>query len=575
MHASDPRRLPTSAIDTLELLNSQTSGLARQGILEILHSNGFEKLSSFCGGHQTRWTLPHRVELKAHMTEKKLPKKRAYIKGNVVWVESKGRLDLNKSSQKKGFKFIKSIEVRTVEPQRSSLAKLPTNSELAIAMAPHAEFEISGDAEIGFSVEYAAEARVGRKTNLSILTRKLEAPNQVLVQLKDTLGSKASVGYYYQQQQDPSTSSLAQFFGRIWHFLVDKFEFLTWLSRSSANAEIKKESQNRTIRQYVLDLSIPEHAQAYDEIFSRFSMTKVESVATKQEILEKESSYDFNIGGTLGDDEFRLVYSSESEKESVSKTRRYLQSTSIQEHLSKWWSKISVAWEWVSLDNLRNKTSRSYCHLKFESPNVTQFFALTNALEIFLVDEAKEVFKSDPESTVQLELFYTEAGIKKIQNVSFREAFKAYLGEEAGLIINCEAAKRYGEILNKSFMTRWFFAGELSELEERYPGLAKISDKLAEAYSFAKNLGPFKGSLRRFSDCESIIALTRMAGRDNLMVHELSITGQGMSLVAPDEGEIQNPETDFIQQLEVSLSASSPNAGQVGGSAGRSLRPAA
>ncbi|MES2503443.1 MAG: hypothetical protein V4534_01055 [Myxococcota bacterium] len=555
----------------------------------LLRQAGLSKIQSALEEGQTRIDLPFAIRSDLKFSDRIYPAgdrlilkdavKKAcdtyYRQANrkIIWLETNGRVKLSKDKQTSiplglyaegqvGFSLSNEVRLRKLEPYESAsgeLAKgasflqsiqIPYTAQLARSMPPGSEFELSEEARAKFSLELPAGVQASKTRCASIFAQKLLSPNKIMVKLTTSSGNEGGLGYEYRNERRLSFC----IFQTITH-VVGLDRFFSWIASAHAVAAAKRTNQQNHIKQYVFDLSKAEEAQAYDDIFLKFSTERADKIARKQVSEETETSYDFNAAGGIGDSNVTFFHKMESAKESYLSDNHYQKSTSLREHFSKWFSKMSIMWEWMSLDNPNKSLNKSYCHVTVDSPNATDFFELTEALEIPLLNDAKEILLSDPATNIHIDVYFSEKGIQNIQNSSMIEDFGSYLTKQLPIGTDQATALRYGEILNKSIFTRWFFSRERGRMEKANPILISHKTRIREAYAFAKKTNPFKGSLGRFSDIRSIVALMRVAGLKETIVHELSISNPSIGLFNPDEGQILNPEQEFTQRL---ASLSSP-----------------
>ncbi len=571
-----PRSVPHNLANALEVFNSDFGPALGVTTSHILKEAGLDRLEGFYQRGQGKFNLPLGAVAGVKFTERIIPagdreilkddiRKNCdglYKKANksIIWVETSGQTDLSKLAKTKlpigryatgqsAFELTGQVRLRRLEPYESPSGALPKGvslghaiqipytAALARAMPPGSEFELSGEGRVSLKFEAQAGFQAIGKKTLSLCAQKLPQDDKILVKLVGSRGFEGTLGYKY--KYDPRLS-----FGAMGQYVFENLGFMRWTHPASGVVEAKREDNRRAIRQYVFDLSNAEHAAAYEDLFRHFSTEKADQITQKKIGNETETSYDINASANIGDIALTLYHTSESQKISRSNSVDYQESKSIYEHVSKWFSKISVVWEWIALTDPQKKSSKSYCHLTFNSPYASDFFDITDSLKIPILTEAREILTAYPKTEFHADIFFTDMGIQNIQKSSFEQAFEADLGETPP-----PEARRYGEILNKWFFTRWFFTREKHHLESQNPWLKENSARIARAYAFAKKTQPFKGSLRRFSDMKSITSLMKLARPEETIIHELSVIGPGISLYNPDEGKILHPEQEITAQL--------------------------
>lgn len=488
-----------------------------------LKQAGLEKLDAFIRGRQVGGVK---------FSEKIVPSPTGRPEQNIIWVETSGSLEAGPGQQSK-FGFSGQIRFKRVEPYESPSGTLPPGgslsntiqfpitSALALAMPAGSRLELSGAGALNAYQQSAGET-------LSLVIQKLADGDKIAAELTGGQSYTGSLGYQY--QYDPQVE-----LGSIGQYILEKLGMASWLAPLSGGIKAQKQQTEKTIKRVVFDLSDPQESQAYENLFTQLSLAKAENFT------ESESFYDIDASATIANTPFTFYHVSETQKTTYSASESYQESKSIYERLSKWFSKLSVVWEWVS-NNLN-----SYCHLTYQSPYTSDFFDIADSFQIPVSAQVREILNTSPKAQFQADIFFTKAGIKKIQSTTFDQAFGAYGGQPVST-----DAKRYGEIQNKHFFTRWYFIFERQELEKRNPDFEKDSSHIADAYVFAEKMQPFNESFGRFSDMKSIAALMKLAGPSETKIHELSIAGPGIRLFAPDEGEISRESVAFASSPKLS-----------------------
>ncbi|MEI6805613.1 MAG: hypothetical protein WCK49_03790 [Myxococcaceae bacterium] len=561
-----PRSVQTRLANTLEIFNSNFVPAFDVSLSNFLKEQKLDFLESIYKGKNKSLKLTERVipagdrSLLKNEIRKKCDELYRKAHKNVIWVETTGLVDLSHTSKKSiplgvyatgqsGLGFSGQLRLRRLEPYDSPSGSLPRGvsaghamqipctAALAKIMPAGSEFEFSGEGGFTLNFDITAELKATGKKIISIITQKLPQTDKIVVKLINSSGLERGLGYKY--RYDPKW-----IFGAIAEYLLDNFGFMRWTHPTAANLEAKQQKNKSLIHQYVLDLSVPDQAKAYEDLFMRFSTKKAEEFAQKETGKESEVSYDINASASIGDTPLTLYHVSESEKTTESSSVDYKETKSIYEHISKWCSKLSVAWELISFKDKQKEFSQSYCHLTFNSPYASDFFELIDSLGISVLKEARDILSANPKTEIHADIFFTDAGIKNIQKSTPEQAFEAY----SGLILTPEA-KRYGEIQNKWFFTRCFFIFESKRLEQQTPWFKEKSSVIAHAFAFSKKTLPFQGSLKRFSDMKSIVSLMKLADPIEMIIHELSITGPGLSVFNPDEGQMIHPEQEITGRL--------------------------
>jgi hypothetical protein len=485
-----------------------------------LRQLGLNRLDAFVQNGQSRFNLPFVSVGGVKFSERTVPCPLSQQESNVIWVETSGLLETGSSPQSQ-FGFSGQIRFKRIEPYRSPSGSLPLGGSLKNALQFPITAKLASDMPAGSKLELSGNSGLniyqqGAGKTLSLVIQKLPGANQIAVEVAH--GEHYTGGLGYQYAYHPQLE-----FGAFGQYILDKLNLLQWFAPISGGIKAQKQQTNKTIKQAVFDLSNPQQAQAYESLFTQLTLSDTEVFAAT----ESESSYDIDASAAIGDIPVTFLHIAESEKTTHQASAEFQETKSIYERMSKWFSKFSVIWEWIS--NSRN----SFSHLTFDSPYASDFFDITDSLKIPVLTQAREILIASPETKFHADIFFTESGMKKIQSCSFDQAFEAYLGESSST-----DTKRYGEIQNKWFFTRWYFLFERWDLEKANPDFLKNADRIAAAYAFAGKIHPFKGSLGRFSDMKSIATLMKLAGPTGTKIHELSVIGPGIALSTPDEGEI-------------------------------------
>lgn len=562
-----------------ELLSSNPIPGMDLGASYFLKRFGFDKLDSFYQRGQGKFDFLFGSLLSGKFSERILPAgDREVLKNevqkkcdelyrlsgkNIIWVETTGQADLTKTNKSKmrlstfasstsPFEVSGIFRIRKLEPYESpsgvlpkgvSLGRtlqVPCNAALAAAMAPGSIFEVTCEGQANLKLENPLGVKAIRKQNISLKIQKLPQKNKVIVRVITGKGFEGNLNY--QQHYNPSWS-----FGSLGQSLMEGLGLLSWFRPSSATAEAKRLSNERHIKQYTLDLSNKEQAQAYEEIFRKFSIQKAEALEQKQNGIQTEAGYELNASAMIGDTPITFYRILESEKNTDFAQIQYQESKTITETISKWFKKVSITWEWISFKNPTSENrQQSYCHLTYHSPHASDFFYITDSLGIDILQDARVILANYHKTEFHADIFLTNMGIKNIQSSSFREAFETYSG-----LSGEPHAIRYAQLQNKYFFSRLFHYREINELEKLNPSLKDSRNILAKAYAFASKVQPFKGSLKRFSDTQSIVSLMKLAKPGESIIHELSLMGPGIALANLDEGQIVHPEQELALQFSV------------------------
>ena len=395
----------------------------------------------------------------------------------------------------------------------SNAALVPVTADLAIQMPKGAEFEITGNVGVNAKPEFCFSIpfMLGRlssfvKTHLglsgglqkgiSIYVQKLMSENQVLVKIskraEKSAACEASLGTSgsFPIQETPLWSKIK--------FVLDKLGFtplLKWLCSlfsSSSSSSMNYKNENYDVESYVLDLSEEEHRKQYESIFKKISSTPSELVPVQRiSNQEKSFSYGGDIDWSLT--KVLLMKSLQSEKEGKinkegSQSSIYRESKFEKEY-SGWFSGAkSIRWESVSVVDGQSGEKKEYYHLLFhhldritEHKEIDDLLGFMASLGINPSEDVKklfDVFSDRDDAETHVDLYFTKEGVKRI----------------------CEAKSD-----PKDFFTRM-------------------------------------GNQKGFDFMQTIAEMAQIAGPEETLIHELSISGGGIIIKTPDEGEIMHPE---------------------------------
>ena len=119
--------------------------------------------------------------------------------------------------------------------------------------------------------------------------------------------------------------------------------------------------------------------------------------------------------------------------------------------------------------------------------------------------------------------------------------------------------ERYISLTDKQIWSRWWNQEEIQNLEDKYKercsrSLAEDAKNYQEAFAFSdqKDLPKFFSQLGRskgFDFTKTIAAMAYVAGAENTILHDLSLSAGGLSLRHSDEGEIIHPEEEVARAL--------------------------
>jgi len=239
-----------------------------------------------------------------------------------------------------------------------------------------------------------------------------------------------------------------------------------------------------------------------------------------------------------------------------------------------------IRWEGIELIE-NNKPPENYYKFFYEQcaniptqQEVNKFFDLAGRLGIRVCGEAKEKLidmssikmlgSSEDDTRTVIEVFFRQPGILQLQNadslcgsLAFQKANGFMAGEKHQPQAN-ETLEAYHKIDNNwlSWLNRSLLQDMAREYEEKfernfeqdYAGFVKAKNfgELVNNFHNAKNhteAKDFFANLGKadFSYQEVLIALTALMGRENLLIHKLSLSGGNVNLESYDEGILEHP----------------------------------
>jgi len=259
-----------------------------------------------------------------------------------------------------------------------------------------------------------------------------------------------------------------------------------------------------------------------------------------------------------------------------------------------------VTWDAVSVKVSEEDPSESFFNMKFKANNlftcsgaVGRFFRFSSVLgvepagatdavqsEISMLDK---MLTNQDDTTVDVDIYFTQAGLDKIRGAGQETSRKAYYqarkeiepalsGLESlsdGVLTQAETmAKRYVVAMKEAPIENSGGRFEMSQIESDYrtlTGRAINNDYLglSGGQDFAGHLGKlsdtegdeslraFFSSLGRSTEFQfmpSLAALTSLAGREETLVNNLSMTGENVHIDTVSEGMIEHP-TKTISKL--------------------------
>lgn len=570
---------------------------------------------------------------------------------DIVWIESEGISEIGGgkggtlpigtvADASAALKLSGIVRYRRLEPYESASGKLlkgqalvnaanvPITATLARRMPAGGEFEIAGEGNVSFVPEIehvvgpntkgaslGATAKIGGqvkfKGETTVSVQRLPFGEEVLVKIAKGRSSNADLGGAITagaQLKKETYDQMPQLGRGALKFLLDRLglpdapAFVKKYLQSQIQVKSRYERRGSEIARYVFDLSKPGARQAYDEIFTRFSLKKTKALIEAndpciraQKAGEKMSIFEKGVAARIGDTKVYLLSALSAEREgNVSIDGRasvLYRDCKFEKNYVNWiWGEQKIKWEAVSVDN--TKTSpQSYFHLAYSNRDrVTQQsqielflrFARSLGIRTKLVADSGEiepeqlakVLADRDDTETRVDVYFTNEGVGRIAKASKEECVKAYLEADVELSQAktapvSEILQRFLQISQMWFFVRVFYWGEMSRLREEYaqrvPGRGIDADAkiLSEASEFAENVTKMAGQDEKstrdffmklakasgFEYMRKIAALTKLATTEESILHELSISGGGLTLGAVDEGEILHPEKSMNRML--------------------------
>jgi hypothetical protein len=357
---------------------------------------------------------------------------------------------------------------------------------------------------------------------------------------------------------------------------------------------------------YVLDLATPEGAAAYEKLL-KLDEDGAEKLASQAGVTRAEYDGTRETDGTNAGVRFagqKLVLFNAlraeeagtlSTEDGTSLVRSSIANRSYSGIFS---GKKSIRWESVDLTDASGP--QRFFHMKFQKDDkltrhgeLKEFVRFADGLGI----DNKVARQLDLDSTffvrafggaddtkVDVDVYFTDAGVQKIAGFSRDEA-RAKMAEAVGIIdpdaagapVNDPAARQIvADYLRAKRKNRGGgnrnsrASADMSRARSKYKRQfgASLTDHL-EAFRQADALGPKIAQLNNAGDNQgwttlltdigasskfdympSLLALSMMAGKDETLVHKLSIAGKNVKLESTDEGALRNPMTDVGDAID-------------------------
>ncbi len=364
-------------------------------------------------------------------------------------------------------------------------------------------------------------------------------------------------------------------------------------------------SNNRTDTMvYDFDLSKSSAARAYEQLV-RLSAGPAQRLATTPgsgveagTLEERDSSYNADAGLQVLGQTLLVLSAASQETQSRFTDPVGHQLITRQSVYSKHFSNVfkgsrDISWEMVSMRLSEEGPSTPFCHFTYKKKNkftvdsdVAQFLAFVKAMgaqtegtpQTHLIDvpTLEKVFSNVSAVMTNIDVYFTEAGMQNIVGVTEEAAVQAYLRSaveidpslaEMPITTGREILDNY--LTMKSNMSFLSICGssELSGLEREYwertrRSLKKDAKVLQQAKEFAKKIKELTdttsthqlskflkhiGSLTGFKYMPAILALTKIATPAEKLIHVMSMSGGGVSIVCRDEGHLMMPAERMVR----------------------------
>lgn len=570
---------------------------------------------------------------------------------DVIWVETEGLSEIGGGTSgtlpvggladaKANLKIGGIVRYRRLEPYETAsgdlragqsfvnAANVPITASLARKMPPGGEFEITGegqisvepevgkplgydskDTKIGASAKVSGKIEVKGETSISV--QRLPFGNEVLVKISHGKSGSADMGAEFKAGMELKARSYGQLpeLGKgVLKFLLERLglpdvlQFVKKYSQSQIGLKSQYERKSKEIARYVFDLSKPVASQAFEEIFTKFSLEKTKALLSardpsirSQKAGEKISLTEKGFAARMGQTKILLLSALEAERVgSVSldglASVEYRDSKFEKTYTNWFTGEQKIKWEQVCVDKGDNSPKQNYWHLLYtnndritQETEIEEFLRFCESMGIktqggtdecdIPPEQLAKVLADRDDTETRASIYFTNDGIKRIAQASTDECIATYLEADAQISKMTAPPKsptldRYREISNMWFFKRIFYWGEMSRLRQDYnlqvQGRSIVEDakKLNDAHAFAESVRHhnFFMTLAKqsgFGFMQKISALTKLATIDETIIHELSIAGGGtagggrggLKIGAQDEGEILHPERAMNRML--------------------------
>lgn len=356
-------------------------------------------------------------------------------------------------------------------------------------------------------------------------------------------------------------------------------------------------NKDENICSYDFDLSMESAQQAYEQIL-RLKPALADKLAedddsgiTKVSVREREvRDYNTNNFNALNQQIYASQKATITRDGTVHKKNNamILYKDKIYQEKSNNWFTGSRELSWAGI-TVRDTSGDLHTYYKFaykrsntipHQSYIDKHFSLAKYLGVKSVCQEKstliemndidKLFSNRDDVKASIELFFTEEGVERIQNANEAMGLYAFLRAnmdnllaDDALVKSVELLDHYEELVNSS----WLIFGKSAEMTELITSYKHKFNRDLEAdletYKNAKEFARFIANFTRandslsarkffallgnnnFSYTEVLKALTLLAGRSHVKVHDLSLSGGEVAIKSIDEGEILHPKSSI------------------------------
>lgn len=520
---------------------------------------------------------------------------------------------------------------------------LPINADAARKLAAGQEFEICGqgklrgDANIG--VRYGAgvgictagiaenvgvQATAAAEYGINVIA--LDGHDRVRVTIRkinqESIAaiSNTAVGLIIPPNKlFPGNFGLPQFgHGLLKYFAEHKgppnFEaYLTDYTSLTLNCSLTQTHKHLHLCSYDLDLKIPEAAEAYNALM-RLDIREADAQALAHngviKVDYKETLHSTKAAARLALCTEKLYLKealrSESHGELVNADGQHkvFRDKVFKKHYENYiTSKKDALWESVNV-KVDDEPAKTYYHFNYKKNDfitrqheIDKFFKFADALgikkaegtqgEVVNMHTYKKILSSKDDSKLEVDLYFTSAGVEHMRAVSKADIALAYLSTSAELdddvghprLSSDSDMRAAGEEIfeayrqyrskhhvfrsphkiytnkNLNYLKNKYFKLCGRDLKSDYRAIikaerfAELSRHLIVKEHDRHKIGKFFLTLGQshLSYAQGIATLAKIAGRENVLVHSLSASGGGIALKSVDEGNMVHPRDEAVK----------------------------